>query len=328
MTTAPSTTEPDRACAVCGAWVPEPRYAVRDLLWGAPGTWTFATCAQCGHGTLTPLPSPAELAALYAGLWTPENIQAMETVGNSPFEAGLQRARLHRIQAALGDRTPRRIVDVGCGLGHFLRRFADAHPDAHCQGVEVAPQAADRARARGLEVLRQPFHEADIPPASCDVVSLMHFLEHQPDPAADLRRAADLLVDGGILAVELPQLDGWGRTLLRHWYWPHLPPQHLQVFNRAGLGRVLEALGFTPIDWRTASYPFLLSTTLVLGLRYTVGSRSPHARRWWIRGPAFLLGLLALVPCLAWDLVVGPLAGILGRGDILLVVARRNPRPA
>jgi SAM-dependent methyltransferase len=312
-------------CVVCGSSQATQRYQVRDLIQARDALYWFATCDACGHGYLSPYPTDEELGELYRSLWSPEGLQLANNVGNSGFEKGLTADRLEGLRAVLGDHPVRRLLDVGCGLGFYLRAMAEAWPDAQAQGVELVDAAASRAERPGVEVLRQPWDKVELPSGEFDIVSLIHFLEHQTDPGADIERAAALLRPGGALVVEVPRLDGWGRRMFGRWYWPHLPPQHLQVFSTKGLTRLLEDRGLEVGFTRSRKgYPLQACTTLVLFARFTFGSRSHHKDNWLIRLPLMLLGLSILPYFFLWDLIAAPILNRMGMGDILLLIARKK----
>lgn len=312
-------------CGACGADRPQVQYPVRDLLWVSPGDWRFVTCGACGHGYLDPRPSDAALGAFYSALYTPDNLQTMIRIGESGFDRGLQRRRVRDIRRAV-EGPVRRLLDVGCGVGFFLRELGRAFPGAEALGVEVGGPAADHAESLGLTLHKTSFDQVALEPGSVDVLCMNHLVEHLPDPAAALARAAALVRPGGVIEVEVPRLDGWGRRWLGRWWWPHMPPQHIQIFSAEGLARALAGAGFSRVvSTRTAGYPLTASAALVLFARFTAGSESAHAGNWLVRGPATLLGLLALPLTVLFDALVAPLLnGPLGMGDILTVVARRD----
>ncbi len=331
MTPAPGDRTAVPPCPVCGAVEADTRYPVRDLVLGFDdGGLAYAECAGCGHGVLVPPPTPEALGEFYRALYTPENVETMRKINESGFDRGLRKARVKAIRAALGERVVRRIVDVGCGLGHFLRELADA-VGGEAIGVEMGEGAAAAAEARlgGRDapgrVLRAAFDEADVEAGSVDVLTMNHFLEHHPRPEQALARAAQLVAPGGLLGVEIPRADGWGRRLLRRWWWPHLPPQHVHLFTEAGLGRALAAAGFsTIVSRRAGSYPGTLTAGWVLATRHRLGSKSRFAGT-PVVALAWLLGLGLLPFTVLFDVVVGTALDLAGRGDILLVVARRDP---
>ena len=319
-------------CPVCGGEEAVARYPVRDLVLGFDDgdRLAFAECDGCAHGLLVPPPTPDELGAFYRALYTPENVETMRKINESGFDRGLRKARVKAIRAALAGRAVGRIVDVGCGLGHFLRELADAI-GGEAIGVEMGDGAAATAEARlqGRDspgsVLREAFDDVELPEASVDVLTMNHFLEHHPHPEVALAKAASLVVVGGLLGVEVPRADGWGRRLLGRWWWPHLPPQHVHLFTEAGLVRALATAGFsTVLARRAASYPATLTAGWVLSTRFRLGSKSRFAGTPLV-ALAWVLGIVGLPFTLVFDMVVGTLLDLAGRGDILLLVAQRDP---
>ncbi len=110
-------------------------------------------------------------------------------------------------------------------------------------GVELAADcAAEAARLTNVPVVAGDFLAADLPDGF-DVITMFDVIEHMRDPLACLRRAAELLVPGGLLVIETGDLASpWARLLGRHWYFLD-PPQHLFYFTAAGLERAVTQCG-------------------------------------------------------------------------------------
>ncbi len=106
-------------------------------------------------------------------------------------------------------RTPRRIVDLGCGFGKSTRPFAKAYPDAEVIGVDLAApvlrlahaQAADHGLA--IRFLQADVAHTPLEDASADLVTgtmLIH--EIPPAGLADLiREVARILTPGGSMRI-------------------------------------------------------------------------------------------------------------------------------
>jgi tRNA (guanine-N7-)-methyltransferase len=78
------------------------------------------------------------------------------------YEAFLRRRaeRIQRLREDLQELFPDRsalTLELGCGHGHFLTAFAEAHPQARCLGVDLVSKRIRKARAkagkRGLDNL-------------------------------------------------------------------------------------------------------------------------------------------------------------------------------
>ncbi len=95
-----------------------------------------------------------------------------------------------------------RLLDVGCGLGAYVRRFRDFSDDVH--GVDVDPERVAEA-SRTLPNIRQaPAEALPYPDDSFDMVLLHEVLEHVSDDRAALREAWRVLVPGGRVVVFVP----------------------------------------------------------------------------------------------------------------------------
>jgi SAM-dependent methyltransferase len=113
-----------------------------------------------------------------------------------------------------------RVLDVGCGHGHYLAAFLQRHRDAMGVGIELDPAVAELARRRLLEaeVSRRAeirvgdFLALDLPPGSFDLVMMNNDLYYFP-PArhAELfRRVRARLAPGGVLAIQSQvRSHGW-----------------------------------------------------------------------------------------------------------------------
>lgn len=111
-----------------------------------------------------------------------------------------------------GARRPRRILDVGCGQGHYLADLLTRFRDAMGVGIEIDPGVAEEARRRLAEadVVRRAeirvgdFLTAPLPAGRFDLVLLNHNL-HYFAPAQRVvlaRRALGVLEEGGVLAIQ------------------------------------------------------------------------------------------------------------------------------
>ncbi|MDH3200537.1 MAG: methyltransferase domain-containing protein [Myxococcales bacterium] len=96
-----------------------------------------------------------------------------------------------------------RLLDVGCGNGALLRSFAGEFPGWELIGVDRSESGADAVGAiPGVErfVVGGP---ADAP-GRYDLISLVHVLEHVPEPLAFLSEVAAKLTPEGAVLIDAP----------------------------------------------------------------------------------------------------------------------------
>jgi SAM-dependent methyltransferase len=111
---------------------------------------------------------------------------------------------------------PQNFLDIGASTGTLMLKFQQAFG---CDVMGVEPGSAYRAfaEANGLRMVASIENLIDTKPARFDLISLVHVLEHLPDPVATLFKIKEelLSVDGRLL-LEVPNLYGHDSFELAH----------------------------------------------------------------------------------------------------------------
>lgn len=137
----------------------------------------------------------------------------------------------------------KRLLDVGANFGHFLKE-ASAVFDA--TGIEISKAAVDKSHELfGVKNYVGSVYE---PPAEArgawDIVTLFDVIEHVPDPRGALEKIRDLVAPGGYLFLSTPDASSpVARLMGRHWHYND-PVQHIVLFGRRNLSRLLDDVGF------------------------------------------------------------------------------------
>ena len=159
-------------------------------------------CPGCGLLFVNPPPTSVKIAQLYdATYWDPPKLGARE--------ASRRYHRQYRFGTAYGRRLGRRLregrmLEVGCGLGFFLKGVAD-HCDWDVQGVDAADGIEPFAREKlGLKVAQGRFEEAQFADGQFDLVRAKDVLEHVPYPMSFLEDVRRILRPGGRLDLWVP----------------------------------------------------------------------------------------------------------------------------
>jgi SAM-dependent methyltransferase len=127
-----------------------------------------------------------------------------------------------------------KLIDIGCGNGSALKNLSRAMPRWSLYGSELSDAAkpALQALPNFVELYTTPAREI---PERFDVLTMIHALEHMPDPLASLHDAAHLLNDDGRLFVEIPNVLTSPFDLLIADHLLHFSPAHLAYLaSRAG----------------------------------------------------------------------------------------------
>lgn len=142
--------------------------------------------------------------------------------------------------------TPGRLLDFGCGWGFFLRIAKEQGWLPY--GLEPLPGHALYTRANvGAEVTTDVLREDTFPPDYFDVITSFQVFEHLPDPSGNLDLLKKTLRPGGIILIEVPNIDTWGVKLLgkRH---RHYVPDHLNFFSAQTLGQLFQVHGLEILE--------------------------------------------------------------------------------
>jgi SAM-dependent methyltransferase len=300
------------ACPCCGNPLASTRsLSGPDRLHGTPGEFEVAICESCGAGvTLPPLPAD-QLASFYPETYGPYDADRGGAIAR--VSGLIQRSQGNRAMRtpplrALAERTPGRLVDVGCGRGDLGAHLIEG--GWRVSGIEPSANACAAARARGVDARRGTVETVELESNAYDAAIFRHSLEHVTDPVGALRRVREALVPGGVVLISVPNFGSWQRRRLgSRWY--HLDlPRHRVHFTAEATRRTLDRAGLEAVSITTSTSPVGLPASI----QYVLAGRCLF--------PGGLPLRIAVGLCvLAWPVAyVADRLG--GGGDVLDVVAR------
>jgi SAM-dependent methyltransferase len=314
----PIACEPVPRCPVCSGERFLPLAVGFDYeLLTCSNPWRFVRCPGCGHAWLHPRPRASELGVIYPPHYYAYNYETQINPVAVRAKEPLDRLKLRGILKTLA-RPPRACLDVGCGVGGYLRLLERRGVSRESLfGLELDRSVVARLRAEGYSVFAERVEEAtDLPEGRFDLVTMFHVIEHVADPGRVAGRVARWLAPGGVFAVETPNLESLDARLFRARYWGgyHIP-RHWHLFTPASLGRLLtdQGLEVTSVRYQTGHSFWMYSVHH--WLRYGEPPR-PRLARWFdpFRGLPFLAAFTA------WDRVRAALGF---RTSAMLVIARK-----
>jgi 2-polyprenyl-3-methyl-5-hydroxy-6-metoxy-1,4-benzoquinol methylase len=132
-----------------------------------------------------------------------------------------------------------KLLDIGCGNGAFLRAFGSVYPEWSMTGLELNDRNRSVVEAiPGVEA----FHIGSIEslPGQFNLITLVHALEHIPNPSLFLHTLKEKLLPGGILLIEVPNLTTSPFDILM--------ADHCTHFTANTLVKVVEQAPFTVVQ--------------------------------------------------------------------------------
>jgi len=192
-------------------------------------------CGSCGHGQITDPPDDP-LSIYDAGYFEGGHDDGYAAYGASePVLRAEFRRSLDHLRRFVDSGS---LLEIGCAYGMFLE---EARTYFDVLGIEASEAAAQRARARGLEVITGEM-TADL--GEFDAVVMLDVIEHLKDPQQVLLLVADSTHKGSALMITTGDFDSiLARTMRTKWRLM-TPPQHLHFFTRRSLEKMLTRTGF------------------------------------------------------------------------------------
>jgi 2-polyprenyl-3-methyl-5-hydroxy-6-metoxy-1,4-benzoquinol methylase len=151
------------------------------------------------------------------------------TIEKRPEREHIFEELLAGVERILGRRG--RLLDVGCGEGMLVE--VAARRGWHAEGTEISTAMIRYAREeRGLTVHHGVLEDLPLERRSYDAIVLNQVLEHTRNPRTTLARAAELLVDDGVVRVDVPNLasfSSWFKNIQSHLKLKSRPWKHYSI---------------------------------------------------------------------------------------------------
>jgi 2-polyprenyl-3-methyl-5-hydroxy-6-metoxy-1,4-benzoquinol methylase len=242
-------------CNLCERDETELYHRERLAYFGRPVEFAIVRCRNCGLVYTNPRLLEHNATYEQGGIDEEGVFEAHARHKAQIFSAAMP--RLGRLLTSEAHRWGPKLLDVGCGSGHFL---VEAHRAGwHVTGLEPAKGPAEYAAHQfGLEIVQKGVLEAEFGLDSFDAITLWDVLEHVGDPQAVLRRCAGWLRRGGVLVCRFPSARwqkfkagvferlGWERPVFS-------PTMHHYFFDAGPFARLAEQSGLSVVKIRTTA---------------------------------------------------------------------------
>lgn len=234
----------------------------------------------------------------YSEKYADDYIQAIPKLHNR-FSKQFKLVLKHRFSGKL--------LDIGCGTGHFLKFLKDNYKDWRYFGVE--PSSVMRKVARkntGVEIRNGTLNSIPYSDEYFDVITCNDVLEHDTKLKSNLRELRRTLKPGGLLFLQAPNYKSCMAYITgKKWDWWCIP-DHVLHFSYYFLTDYIRKSGFTILD----SYTYEDQVDFLSNIK-GVFSRNHFAKIVFY----FFKPALIITERLAW---------LMNMGGLTVVLAKKN----
>jgi 2-polyprenyl-3-methyl-5-hydroxy-6-metoxy-1,4-benzoquinol methylase len=206
--------------------------------------FTFSKCSACGMVYLNPRLTEQATYDFYNSPWNAiYNETKFDTVSESTtLDDAINQQNLDLIVNARGGERGR-LLEIGFASGFFLRAAKAAGFEVH--GLELNEPNYRRVRdLLGPTIHNVDLFRANLPAEHFDVVYMRDVFEHVPEPKAMLREIGRIMRPGGVVYIEVPNIDGLIYRVVRERHVCVFGFEHLNYWSPSTLRKILELTGF------------------------------------------------------------------------------------
>ncbi len=243
----------------------------------------FVKCRQCGLVYQNLQPVIRDLENRYRNNYFLYEIKNEKNFFNL-MKLGLKDINFDRLTSGFARGS--HFLDIGCATGMLLEYMRGKGWDV--RGIEICRESAEYAKnERKLSIFIGTLKEAAFPDSSFSVIHLSHLIEHVPNPKEFMAEVRRILAPRGFAIITTPNIAGLQARILKG-KWRSAIPDHLTLFSKATMKRILEESGFRILKVKTW------------------GGMAKGMAAWWIKWP------------------MDRLAKIFGFGDVMLHLVCSN----
>ena len=230
-----SDTEYFSNCIICGSH----RLKRMDRYAGA----FLCKCGSCGFIFSLKIPSEEELAEYYKNYGQEEYISPITIKRYNELLDGFEKYRKNN-----------RILDVGCGFGHFLEAARKRGWEVF--GTEYTARAVETCEKKGIRMAQGSLANAQFPDGGFDMITSFEVIEHINNPIDDLMEKRRIIRTGGALYITTPNFN----SLIRYYLGPRdlniFYPEHLSYYTPRTIHNLLRKFDFKKEFLRTTGFSY------------------------------------------------------------------------
>ena len=240
--------EYQKKCVICESYKFQNFSSGYDFEMGTcSNKWFFQKCLECNHVQLSPIPHKSTLSIIYPKSYysysfiekiNPIILKGKDFLDTKKIEGIMKLVKL-KVNSYL---------DIGCGDGRYLKAIERICKISKKKiyGLELNQETSKLISRMGFNGINSSIEElSEVKAESISLITMFHVIEHTKNPKKVISKLRELLIPGGYLIIETPNLNSIDSELFNKSYWGgyHFP-RHWHLFKAETLSNLLEKNGF------------------------------------------------------------------------------------
>ena len=199
--------------------------------------WNIVQCEKCEFCFTNPRPILEDLHLFYAEEYFKDEYGSVKGIENKEH----YKNRIEDVEEFVNQRGS--VLEIGAARGEFLKTLQSRGWDVH--GLEISQDAVNMAKQiYNLDLVCGTI-ESYTAEKQFDVICMYQTLEHVPYPSETIAKCYSMLKKGGVLIVEVPNLNCFESKFSRkRKILSYDLPRHLNHFTPQLLKKKFEEIGF------------------------------------------------------------------------------------
>lgn len=207
------------------------------------GLWDIYECESCAIQFVYPIPSPEELNQFYNQLYQGGSIRRTKALTKTAANQKYWRRQWAIIKGLINNKMSGKVLDIGCGGGHFLD---NAGTGWEKYGIELSEDARKVAASKEIKAFAT-LEDATFPDEFFDVVTMFAVIEHLPNPMEVVKELTRVLKPRGLFVIMTGDVRCVKAEIKGKKWHMYRPPEHLYFFCARSLDFLMDSLGFRKV---------------------------------------------------------------------------------
>lgn len=210
--------------------------------------YNLVKCTKCSLYYLNPQPTKKSLQSFYTKDYFQGGLAATGYSSYTLLDRDLSfeaRIRLNLVKKYIHQG---KLLDIGCGYGHFLKEARDDGFDVF--GLDISKEAIKQLQKKySITGKAGDVIENDLPSDVFDVITAWDVIEHIQNPRKSLQDLFKKLSKNGWLFLTTPNIKSIDAKILgKYWYGFKRIPEHLYFFSPETISQLLKIVGYEVIE--------------------------------------------------------------------------------